>query len=422
MKKKLIYLFLGALVLRLIFSFLVWHPDVNNHIDWGLRFWEYGPKDYYMANVWNFTWPNQPPGTMYLFAGIYKLYLAIFSIFWKINVSISVFPSNIVTLLEERGYQALVQLPAILADFGIAYLIYWILKKIKTKKLAIFGAALFLVNPIIWYNSAVWGQTDAIINFLALLAFVLLLEKKLTWAVLALVVSLYIKVSLLIFVPVFAIIVFRQKYKLIDIVKSAAVSLLVIGVLTLPFAKGEPYSWLFQLYKDKIFTQQLQVITANAFNVWAAITGIYEQPHTLMLGPLTYQVWGLILFGISLIYPLYLVYKKQDYISIFWALAIISFSSFMLLTNMHERYLYPLFPAFTILAATDKRLLSLYWAVSGLSLVNLYNIWWTPKIEWLVNLLSDNERFFPRILGLVNFGLFANLYTRFLRLFKPAKL
>ena len=422
MKKKLTYIFLGALVLRLVFSFWAWHPDLNNHVDWGIRFWDYGPAKFYTANVWSFTWPNQPPGTAYIFAGIYKLYQAIFSFFWKINISIPLFPSGIVTFLEERGYQALLQLPAILADLGIAYLIYWMFKKKKKAKLGIFGATLFLFNPIIWYNSAVWGQTDAIINFFALLAFILLLERKLMWAVLALLTSFYIKASLLIFAPVFAIIALRQKYKLVEITKALVVPLLIIGALTLPFSRGEPFGWLYELYRNKIFLQQLQVITANAFNIWAGIAGIHEQPHTLMLGALTYQAWGLVLFGISLIYPLYLVYKKQDYKSVFWALAIISFASFMLLTNMHERYLYPLFPFFTILVVFDKKLLPLYWGVSGLSLVNLYNFWWTPKIQWLIDLLSAGDRLLPRILGFVNFNLFVNFYARFLRLFKPAKL
>ncbi|UCG54653.1 MAG: hypothetical protein JSV32_00065, partial [Dehalococcoidia bacterium] len=198
--------------------------------------------------------------------------------------------------------------------------------------------------------------------------------------------------------------------------------LLILGLMTLPFSRGEPFGWLINIYNKKVFTEQLQVITANAFNIWATLTGIHEQPHTLLLGPFSYQIWGLFLFGASLIYPLYLVFKKQDDKSIFWSLAIISFSSFMLLTNMHERYLYPLFPVFTILVVMDKKLLPYYWAVSGLSLINLYNFWWIPRIEWLVTLMSTRDRLMPRILGLVNFGLFVSFYTRFLRLFKPAKI
>ncbi|MEJ2348067.1 MAG: hypothetical protein P8Y17_02600, partial [Patescibacteria group bacterium] len=297
MKKKIIYLFLFAFVFRFVLAFLVWHPDVRNHVDWAIRFWDYGPRKFYTANVWSFTWPNQPPGTVYLFAGIYKLYMAVFSFFWNINVKIPLFPSNIVTILEERGLQAFLQLPAILADLGIAYLIYRIFK--KKQKLAVLGATIFLFNPIIWYNSSVWGQTDAVINFFAILAFLSLLERKLIWATLSLVISFYIKASLLIYVPIFAIIVFKQKYKLIEIIKSLAISILVISLLTLPFSGGEPFSWLFELYQKKIFVNQLQVITANAFNLWAALTGIHEQPHSLLLGPLSYQVWGILLFGIS---------------------------------------------------------------------------------------------------------------------------
>lgn len=428
MKKKLLLIFLTAFFFRVIFAFSIWHPDVNNHIDWGIRFFEYGPSRFYKENAWSYTWPNQPPGTIYIFAGIRKLYEIVFSIFWWMNVNIPPFPSKLVFFLEDNLYPALIQLPSILADLGIAYLIYRIIagyKKIKTgyrKELAVLAVSLFLFNPVVWYNSSVWGQTDSIINFFALLAFYLLVSRKITWATLSFFVSLFIKASLLIFVPVFIIVVLRQKYKLEEIILSIGLSLIVVGLLTFPFSQGEPFSFLFLLYKDKVFTQQLQVITANAFNLWALIAGIHEQSHTLMLGPFTYQAWGLFLFAISYLPALFIVFRKQTTESIFWSLSIISVSSFMLLTNMHERYLYPFFPVFTIITTIDMSILPLYLAISGISLINLYNFWWVPRINVLVNILSAKERIAPRILAFFNLSLFIYLYNRFLRLLKTSKI
>lgn len=420
MVKKLFYVFCFAFLFRVILSFITWHPDVNNHIDWGIRFYEYGPSSFFApeSNVWSFTWPNQPPGTIYMFAAIRKLFELIFSIFWWVNVKVPAFPSIIITYFESNLYPALLKLPGIISDFGIAILIYKLIKTVKSEKTAILGALMFLFNPVVWYNSSVWGQTDPIINFFALLAFFYLLNRKLIPAIFFLAISFYIKISLAIFIPIFAIVAIRQRYRITDWLKSIGVTLLVMGIATLPFSKGEPFEWLFNLYQHNILGQQLQVITANAFNLWAAIAGIHERPQSLLLGPLTYQVWGILLFTIAYIPTLISLYKKQDLKTLVWALAMASFSSFILLTNMHERYLYPLFPVFTILTILEIKLLPIYWIVSGISLLNLYNFWFMPKIKLIVDFLSFGDRLMPRVLGVVNSGLFIGMYSKFSKSFK----
>ena len=215
MKLSLTKILLLGLLLRILLMFLVWHPDLNNHVDWGIRFFEYGPQKFYapQSNIWNFTWPNQPPGTILIFAGIRKIYELLFSIVWWINVNIPLFPSNVMKFFEEQFYQGLLKLPSILADLGIAYIIYKFFVSIKKTNLAVLGAAFFLFNPVVWYNSAVWGQTDSTINFFAILSLYLLLRKKLLWSAIFLAICLYVKISLAIFVPLFVIIAIRQKYK-----------------------------------------------------------------------------------------------------------------------------------------------------------------------------------------------------------------
>jgi len=218
---KLKYIFLAAFVFRLLVAPLAWHIDVMNHLDWGERFFEYGINGFYApdSNVWNFTWPNQPPGTAYIFAGTYLAFQGIFSTLWSINTTIPVFPSIIVTLAEGYLYPVLVKLPAILSDLGIAYLIYKFLSDWKDKKIAKFGAILFLFNPVIWYNSSVWGQTDATISFFVLLSIYLIFKNKLKLSLLAFVMSLYIKFSLIIFAPIYALLLIK-KFKIKSILQS----------------------------------------------------------------------------------------------------------------------------------------------------------------------------------------------------------
>lgn len=418
MRRKLIIVLIIALIFRLALAFSVWHPDVNNHIDWGIRFWEYGPERFYEADVWSYSWPNQPPGTIYIFAGIRKLFEVIFSFFWFLNLKISLFPSKFIFFLEDNLYPALLKLPAIFSDLGIAYLIYRLFERVKRDKVGFFGAILFLVNPVIWYNSAIWGQTDAVINFFWLLSVFFLLEKKLLKAVFSYFLSVYVKIPFLTFLPIFVIIVYKQKYKLPDILESFLIPLAFIGLVTLPFSQGEPFSWLINLYQNKVLTQQLQLISANAFNIWAGLTGIQEKSHALLLGPFSYQTWGILLFVISYIPPLYLIWKKQNFITLFWVLSIVTFSMFMLLTNMHERYLYHFFLVFTIVVSQYKKLLPIYTVLSGINLVNLYNFWWVPRINLLVDALSARDGLLPRVLGFVSFAIFISFYRHFLRFTK----
>ena len=414
--KSINKILLSFFVFSFALSFITWHPDLNNHVDWGIRFWQYGPGFFYKANVWSFTWPNQPPGTIYIFAGIRKLFEAVFSFFWFLNVNIPPFPSNIMLFFETNLYQTLLKLPYILADLGIAYLVYLILKELKLGKGAVWGAVFFLINPVVFYNSVIWGQTDSLVNFLALLSFWFLFKKRLTLALIVFAASLYIKLSLVIFLPILLVVAFRQKYSPKKWAIGIALVLVIFTLLTLPFSTNRnPFVWLFYMYKDKVLTQQLQVITANAFNIWAGITGIHERPHTAMLGPLPYKLWGNLLFALSYLPALILVFKKQDIKSVVWCLSIVAFSSFMLQTNMHERYLYPLFPYFTILAVLYPVLSPLYWAVSGISLLNLYNFWWFPRIEVLVKIMSAYDRIMPRILGFVSFFIYLLVYKRFFK-------
>jgi hypothetical protein len=65
--------------------------------------------------------------------------------------------------------------PIIAADLGIGLLLYLAIPGSKLKKLAF--ASLWLLHPTSWYNSAVFGQFDAIAALL-LLAAVILMEKK----------------------------------------------------------------------------------------------------------------------------------------------------------------------------------------------------------------------------------------------------
>ena len=60
-------LFIGLVLRILIVIFSKWHPDILNHIDWGIRFLNLGSKKFYENIFWGVSWPNQPYGSIILF-------------------------------------------------------------------------------------------------------------------------------------------------------------------------------------------------------------------------------------------------------------------------------------------------------------------------------------------------------------------
>jgi hypothetical protein len=70
--------------------------------------------------------------------------------------------------------------PIILADLAIGILLFWAIRGGKLKKL--FFAFLWLYHPTAWYNSAVFGQFDAIAAVLLLASVILLERGKDRWA------------------------------------------------------------------------------------------------------------------------------------------------------------------------------------------------------------------------------------------------
>ncbi len=414
MKLRIKHIFILALLLRLLLAPVVFHPDLSNHMDWGIRFFSYGPSKFYSpeSNVWNYTWPNQPPGTIIIFAIIRKIYELIFNLFWQINISLPLFPSSVILLIENHLYSVLLKLPAIFADIGIAYLIYNFLIKLGYPKKAKLGAALFLFNPVIWYNSSVWGQTDSIINFFFLLALWFLFNNRPVFSLFSVLSSVYVKVSLAIFSPIFLVLFLNKKFSLKQVGISLFVSVSCFALITLFFSyPKEPIVWLFNLYSKNVLTNQLQVITANAFNFWGIFEGVQPRPHSLFLGPLTYRDWGLLAFTAFYALFIYWVLKKPKETVAIWAMAIVSFFSFMFLTNMHERYLYPLFPYLTILAMQDKKIVPIFISVSFTHLLNLYHLWWVPKIEFLESVYSAFDSLLPRLLSLANLFLLFKIFV-----------
>lgn len=402
-KRFLLIIFLFVL-LRILVAPLVWHPDVGNHVDWGARFYSYTPEKFYApeSNVWNFTWPNQPPGSIYIYAFVTKLYEIIFSIVWFLNVNISFFPSFVVPFFEHNFIYGMLKLPAIVADLLLAIAIF----KITKSKVA---PLVFLAIPSIWYNSSVWGQTDSVVNFFAFISIYLATKNKLFLSIFMFAISLYIKLSMAIFAPILILVLLKKSLK-----KTIAYSLLVAALIilfSLPFsANKNPILWLRDIYLDRVLTEQMQVVSANAFNFWGLLFGSKQESHYLTIFGFTYQLIGYVLFASLWLVSMVIFYFSKNKHAVFSILSLTALCSFMLMTNMHERYLYPMFAPIVVLAFYLKKIRVSLLILLIVNLVNLYNLWWVPDLGFLRVVLEDNQDLVFRLFSFISIIVFVKLY------------
>ncbi len=399
-KHTFFWVVLVALILRLGVLFLGYHGDLNNNISWGTFAVDRGLINFYEGEGWPNSAPNQPPLTLLLFALTRIAWLGVETSIWWLNNNIPIFPSPLIWFWEQKGMILLVKLPSLVADLAIGVLIYNFFKKDRK---AFLLSSLWLFNPLVWYNSSIWGQTDSIVNLLGLLGILALLERRLTKFLVWFTLSLLFKGSLAIFIPILAYVAIKQKYHVGQWVKASAISLLVIILASVWFhPQLDLLTWLADLYQKRILPGEIGYLTANAFNFWWLVDPGKVLDSTLYLG-LPARVLGAVAtgFGISLVI-LWLT-KEVTPKKIFFALSVTSLISFLFMTRIHERYLYPFFVPATFLLGFLPGLLWIYLGFAVIHLINLYNLFWVPGfapleaqllVSWFTQALAVTHLFF----------------------------
>lgn len=420
-KISLTKLLVLALILRVILVFISsYHPDLPNHIDWGNRFLSYGSKNFYENSVWGVSWPNQPFGSMFLFASIAWLKNIIFNSLLFLNNTFPIFPSFIIPVLELKLHSWMVKLPFILADLGIGVLIYQMVKQFNPKK-ALLAASFFLFNPVLIYNSAIWGQTDPLINLLALSGLYLTFKKQYFWGIILFLSSFLFKLSLIIYLPIFDLLLIKQIKDWKKFVIPTLTFIIFIYFLAIPFAFGDknPFEWIWYMYTNRVLSRQGSMLNGNAFNFWFILFGVdFSKSEFTKFGPLTYQLWSRLIYILFLIPVCFKFLKsKLNIQNLLIALMLSGFGSFVFLTNMHERYLYPIFPILITLIFLPKskfKIKSLV-VLSIIHFINLYNLWFYPLIPVLKQLLITNNFLFCRFLSGILIIICFNFLVKFLK-------
>jgi len=348
--KNFYVIILFVLVVRLVFAlFPSFTIDMNNWIAWSRMLGTSSPLNFYSLPAWT----DYTPFFLY--------YLWILGVVGK-SVEIG-----------SQLYPFLIKLPAIFADIGIGLLIYRLLFE-KNYKIARFAFLAYTVNPVVIFANSIWGQTDGLIAFFLLLCVYFLVEKKnivlssLFWSI-----SLLIKPQASFCLPVLLIYFLVQKKakKALLFLIYSAVFALVIG---LPFF----------IYQNPIFglpklilkmSNESPFTSVMAFNFWALTPGMWISDALTFLG-IKYAYWGAVLLATGLLtitIKFWKLFKTPR--QLYFILGISYLAFFLFPTRVHERYILVSLP-FLLLSATlagSKLEIALYFALSTLSLINIYH-------------------------------------------------
>ncbi|MHB8147650.1 MAG: phospholipid carrier-dependent glycosyltransferase, partial [Vulcanimicrobiaceae bacterium] len=327
-------LLLGFVIRLLFIQNQGFKNDVVTFEAWAIALVDHGFGAFYSKT----SFADYPPGYFYV--------LGVVGVVW-----------NALFRAHDAGYAVLamlVKLPAILADLGVGWLIYAIGKRFASPRLAFGAAALYVLNPVTIFISALWGQIDSIAGGLALLAAYFLLKSEddesdrpslfiiAAWLVFA--YSLLIKPQAAVLIPIFIAFAFvnpaRRTARIAATAIGIVLSFVLAYVLSVPFHAGNPivvFSWLLHQYAfgSSVYSYN----TVNAFNLWAIKGRFWEFDSQLILW-IPQVIWGvaLVVAALALIVWRYVYDRTPQAMLEACAISLLAF--FMLATRMHERYVF----------------------------------------------------------------------------------
>lgn len=410
---RVVLVFFIALVLRLVLIFGPYHPDVINHFAWTDLAINQGLHGFYeKGEFFSFSPPNYPPLAIYFFLAGRFFFETLLSFLWWLNNTFPLFPSKMVPWFSQGGLTAMLKLPSVIADLGIGIIIFLNFRK----RTALVRSSFYLFNPAVIYLSSVWGQIESLAMFFVVLSLWLIFRKKVAAAIVSYFLSLMIKPSVLIFLPVMVVLLCRQGKDFLRWGKGIIISAILGIILFWPFYSGEIFSWTISFYA-KILPGPagMNFLTANAFNFWGLFFGLEAISDGNRWWGISFRDWSLIIVGIASMITLRKLWWKVSEQATYKSSLLFGLTSFLFLTRMHERYLFLALPFFPLLQRFSRNKV---WFIGYLILslnffLNLYHRWWVPYNPFLYFLLTTSV--FVKILMLANLGVFSILCLDYFR-------
>ncbi len=407
---------LAGLGLRLVLAYLLFpgqglSTDLGFFESWTRTLTEVGPGSFY-ASAANANYPPVYPGILWL-------------------VGLLAHPLAALTGSSlDQSIIALLKLPAITADLLIALLLYRAGSRWFGHRAGIIAAALYLFIPVTWYDSALWGQVDAVGTLVMLGALVLLVEGWSEAAAAMGAFSVLIKPQdAIVLVVIAPVLVHRHLLRVgsgpmpapgarvaaldralggllreqgpVRLATSAVAAGLALILPLLPFdinrlapssLSDVPVIGHVAGLVNLVLSlgNQFSVLTANAYNAWALVgptplaglmggTGGSWTPDSLaVVAGIPAWLFSAGLLAAAGIVVVVGLLRRDGRVPIFLGFSILALAFYLLPTRVHERYLFAFFAPAALLAAGGLARAAGYGAVGLMNAVNIHAVLAAP--------------------------------------------
>ena len=361
-----------GILLRVIIAYVALPPDagfaadLNSFRSWASELGTRGPWGFYARGMF----VDYLPGYMWVLWALGSL-------------------GALVTGSTDPG--ALVKLPAILADGLLVFATARLAADLGAPRRGQLVAAVAMaVGPMIWLDSAVWGQVDSVGTAALLLSLSALIRGKTVRGAILAALAAVLKPQFGILIPIVAVLAFVRARSARDpwaFVVAGLAGAATIAIAALPFGLTLPDV----LAKVAEAAGGYPYLSVNAWNPWALIevggravvdaTGWASDIDPLPLIGIPGVAIGSAAIAAAVLVAMR--YGRSDTaIRTVTAVAILAIAFFVLPTRVHERYLFPAIPLTIALAAARP---AWRWIAVVISVAFFANSWGVLTLPYFKN-------------------------------------
>lgn len=291
--------------------------------------------------------------------------------------------------------------------------LFYISKKINNK---IFLTAL-IFSPVTILNAYGWGQIDILYTILMFIAFYSLYHKQLYIAAISIGLSLSLKTQTILFLPLLGIMYLMARASIKEKLLAILLLSIVYIIPNLPFILYAPNA-MDSINPHITAAGRYNNISVNAFNFYWAIWADFDLKMDLKFPPNDVLVFNLItrkllaytLFSLVFLWIIFQYIRNfKNETLIFLLLSFFCISFFILLPEMHERYLFPMFFFSAYVLSKDSKEWPYFLIISLLHLINLLWGWGENKFvkdQWMF----ESTRIFAVVTGIAYIAYFRRVY------------
>lgn len=321
---KVLIVIILAIIIRVILASLIrgFETDIDCFSSWAIRGFEVGAGSFYEKDYFC----DYLPG-----------YVMILQALGAIRNLFSIADTSWVWIL-------ILKMPSIIADILLSIFAYKVSKKKLGEKASFIVLLIMAFNPLLIFNSSIWGQVDSIFILLIICVFYLFFKDKKILAGVIYGITILIKVQSLMIGPILAIIyiydiVKKKDFKTVRNTILAVISALaVIFIISYPYKGDQNFFWIIE--KAFSTTGGYPYITVNAANIYLVLFENWAPIEQTLLG-IKSIVYGYIGIALSFIFSIivFIKDKLKNRGTILFVTAIFMLCVYMIGPYMHERYL-----------------------------------------------------------------------------------